>query len=126
MKSGMMSIGNARYAAIAPSTSFCSRGTRESRARSHTKRAYVGSLRAVSTASFTLRGRLNRSATVDLPLRVPCPERLHRCGCGGLAIRRPERDQIVRLSIGHAAQLHRWLRLVRKTGHISERGGHVV
>src|SRR6266542_5413962 len=86
-------------------TSFWLIGTRGSRASAQTRRAYVGILRIVSSASFASRGGRSPLATVHLTLRETCPQRHDRRGKRGLALRGPERDQIVRLAVGDAAQL---------------------
>src|SRR5438270_9215857 len=126
MKSGMRSSGNTRYAAIPASTAFCSSGTRGSRARPHTRRAYVGSLRAVSIASPIDRGRLMPLATVDLPLREPCPQCRDRRRRRRITVGRPERDQVVRLALGDAAELDRRSWFTRDAGGFLQRGAYLV
>src|SRR4029079_8810662 len=126
MKSGMTSIGKARYAAIPPSTSFCCVGTRGSRARPHTRRAYVGSLRATSIASPMLRGRFMPLATVYLPLRESCPQRRDRGGSHHIAVGRPKTNQVVRAAVRDGAQLDVRRRLLRHAGSLRERITDVV
>src|SRR5437667_11669449 len=48
-----------------------------------------------------------RSATVDLTLRETCPECRERLRESGVAVRRPEGDEVARLRVGHAAKLDR-------------------
>src|SRR5581483_1732212 len=120
MKSGMMSSGNARYAASAPRTAFCDIGTRGSRASAHTRRAYAGSFLTVSTASFTLRGRWIPLATVDFPLREPCPQRAYGGRRHRVAVRSPERHEVMRLSVGHAPELDGRLWVGADPGKVGE------
>src|SRR5437879_3421235 len=48
-----------------------------------------------------------RSATVYLTLRETCPECRERLRESGVAVRRPEGDEVARLRVGHAAKLDR-------------------
>src|SRR5437899_8312692 len=47
-----------------------------------------------------------RSATVYLTLRETCPECRERLRESGVAVGRPEGDEVARLRVGHAAKLH--------------------
>src|SRR5438477_570071 len=65
-------------------------------------------------------------ATVDLPLRELCPQRRDSRGAGCLAVGRPERHQVVRLAVGHAAQFDRGLRFARDARRLLDRGAYLV
>src|SRR2546428_12990512 len=54
-----------------------------------------------------------RSATVYLTLRETCPECRERLRESGVAVRRPEGDEVARLRVGHATKLDRRRGLLR-------------
>src|SRR2546430_2493277 len=87
--------------------SFCCAGTRPSRRSAHTRRIYVGRRRMRSTTSAMSFGARMRLANTNIPLRKTCPERAQRLSEGCISIRGPERDEILRFAIRHAAQLER-------------------
>src|ERR671934_828206 len=100
--------------------SFCCAGTRPSRRSAQTRRIYVGKRRMRSTTSATSFGARILLANVDLSLREPCPQRAKGLGHCGIAIGGPEREKVLRLPVGHAAQLDRRRRLRHDAGGLRE------
>src|SRR6267143_1522332 len=125
-KSGMRSIGKKRYAPIPTRMSFCCAGTRPSRRSAHTNRMYVGRRRMMSTTSPMSFGARMRLANMDSPLRKTCPERTQRLSEGRISIRGPERDDVLRLALRHAAKVDRRRRLGRYAVGLCERGADVL
>src|SRR5713101_6648986 len=73
-----------------------------------------------STTSPMSFGARMRLANTDIPLREACPKRAQRLSQGRLAIGGPERDQIPRLAISHAAKFHGGTWLGRDSFRLSE------
>src|SRR5437870_12137077 len=106
--------------------SFCCAGTRPSRSSAHTKRMYVGRSRTMSTTAVMSFGTRMRLANVDLSLREPCPKRAQGGSEGRIAIGSPERNDVLSLAVGNAAQLDRWRRLGRHPLGFLQRRANVL
>src|SRR5438552_18250461 len=125
-KSGMGSIGRTRYAPIPARMSFCCAGTRPARSSAHTRRMYVGRRRTMSTCCVLSFGTRIRLAIVDVSLREPCPKRAQGGSQGRIAIGSPERDDVLGLAVGNAAQFDGWRRVGRHPFGFLQRRANVL
>src|SRR5438093_4912933 len=124
-KSGMRSFGKKRYAPNTARMCFCCAGTRPSRRSAQTRRMYVGRRRMRSTTSAMSFGARMRLANTHVSLREPCPKRAKCLSERRIAVGRPERNEILVLAVGHAAELNGRRRLRSDPLCLRERRAYV-